>query len=82
MSVRIFVCPSSFGYLRAYSERKMFISSGKIYKCFFLITITAGQSSTQFFPSLLFKNDWTVRDGGSFFSLNIFRKLHHLRFFN
>ena len=38
------------------------------------VTITEGESSTQFFPSLLKKNDWISRNDVSF-SLNIVRKL-------
>ena len=30
------------------------------------ITIIIGQSSMQFFPSLLFKNDWILKNDGSF----------------
>ena len=39
----------------------------------FLITITVGQSSMQFFPSLLIKKNRILRHDGSISSLNIFR---------
>ena len=48
----------------------------------FLVKIDVGQSSMQFFPSLIFKNDRILRIDDSFSSFNIYRKLHPLRFFN
>ena len=47
-----------------------------------LVTITVDQTSLQFSPSLLSKNDRILRKYGSFSSSNIFRKPHHLRFIN
>ena len=45
------------------------------------ITITVGQSSMQLSPHLLSKNNQILRNDGSF-SLNIFRKPHHLEVLN
>ena len=52
----------------------MFTSTGKKLKISFLITITIGQSSMQFFPSLLFIHDQILRNNGLFPSLNNFKR--------
>ena len=41
----------------------------------FLLTINVGQSSIQFFPCLFLKNDRILMNGGSFSSLNNFKRL-------
>ena len=46
----------------------------------FLVTITVGQSSMRFFPSLLFKNDRSLRNDALFFSLNNVQRFHHHRY--
>ena len=40
---------------------------------YFLVKITVGQSLMQFFPSLLFKTDRILSNGGSVLSLNYFK---------
>ena len=45
-------------------------------------TITLAQSSMQFFPSLLLKNNGILRNDGSFSSRNNFKRLQLLNLLN
>ena len=63
----------------------MFALPGKnlqTYKMSFLVIITVGRSSMQFFPSLLLKNNRILSNDSLFSSFYNSKRLHRLNFLN